>query len=292
MTDHSIILVGGPDSGKTNYLARLWEALRSRDGGLRAPDVPTEIKYVEEALAYLLQGQFAPRSDKTLEEGNSFSVPVVATGDVAAERFEIVVPDVSGELWKRAVETCELPIQWMNDLKSASGALLFVRIGSDQNVEPLDWVTAAALLRMPGVQPEDNGGKRNIPTQVSLCELLRFMEFSLGAEDGKVRPRVAILVTAWDRLDAERAAAGPTAYLTAEYPLLAGRLRDISKFDVRVFGVSVVGGDFVDEEFKQIFFHTDLKSAGFVVQERQGRIEKKQDLTLPVAWIVGGTVDE
>jgi hypothetical protein len=292
MSDHSIILVGGPDSGKTNYLARLWEALSSRDCALRAPDVPTEIKYVEEALAHLLQGQFAPRSDKTLEEGNSFSVPVVASADMAAERFQIVVPDVSGELWKRAVETCELPVQWMDELKSASGALLFVRIGSDQNIEPLDWVTAAGLLRMSGVQPEDDSEKRNVPTQVSLCELLRFMEYSLGADDSNVRPRVAILITAWDRLDAERAAAGPTAYLTAEFPLLVGRLRDISKFDIRVFGVSVVGGDFVDEDFKQKFFNTSLKTAGYVVQERQGRIETNQDLTLPVAWIVGGAADE
>jgi hypothetical protein len=287
MTDHSIILIGGPDSGKTNYLGRLWEALRSREGILQAPGVPTEVKYVEDALAHLLQGRFAPRSDKTLEEGQSFAVPVVVSANPGADRFQIVVPDVVGELWKRAVETGELPAQWMNDLASASGALLFVRIGSDQNKEPLDWVTAAKLLRMEGAEPQtDDSQKREIPTQVSLCELLRFMEHSLGTANGKTRPRVAVLVTAWDCLDAERRAAGPTAYLTAEYPLLAGRLKDVSKFDVRVFGVSVVGGDFLDENFKQEFFKKNLKSSGYVVEETEGRVDTKQDLTLPVAWVV------
>lgn len=292
MTDHSIILIGGPDSGKTNYLARLWEALRSRQGDLQAPAVPTEIKYVEDALAHLLQGQFAPRSEKTLEERESFAVPVVASGNPGANRFQIVVPDVIGELWKRAVETCELPERWMNDLASASGALFFVRIGSDQNKVPLDWVTAAKLLRMEGSQPEtDDSQKHEIPTQVSLCELLRFMEHGLGTANSEARPRVAVLVTAWDRLDAERAAAGPTAYLATEYPLFAGRLKDIAKFDVRVFGVSVVGGDFVDEEFKKRFFMQDLKSAGYVVEENEGRVETKQDLTLPVAWVVKATAE-
>jgi hypothetical protein len=291
MTEHPIVLIGGPDSGKTNYLARLWAALRSREGTLVAPAVPTEIKYVEDALAHLLQGQFAPRSDKALEEGHSFSVPVVAATYPDAERFDIVVPDVSGELWKKAVETCELASQWMDELKDARGALLFVRIGSNQNVEPLNWVTAAAILRMPGGGDDENASgesKPGIPTQVSLCELLRFMEHSLGTNHPDARPRVAVLVTAWDRLDTETSAAGPTAYLATEYPLLAGRLKDISQFDVRVFGVSVVGGDFVDEEFKQRFFTGKLESSGFVVEEMEGVVEKKQDLTRPVAWVVSG----
>ncbi|MFZ2069132.1 MAG: hypothetical protein WAV27_24450 [Xanthobacteraceae bacterium] len=286
------MLIGGPDSGKTNYLARLWAALRSRAGVLQAPAVPTEIKYVEEALAHLLQGQFAPRSEKTLEEGQSFAVPVVASANPSAGRFQIIVPDVVGELWKRAVETSELPEEWMNDLASASGALLFVRIGSDQNVEPLDWVTVAKFLRMEGAQQGDeDAAKREIPTQVSLCELLRFMEHGLGTGNGGVRPRVAVLITAWDRLDAERAAAGPTAYLAAEYPLLAGRLKDISKFDIRVFGVSVVGGDFVDEDFRQSFFKQELKSAGYVVEEKGEHVERKEDITLPVAWVVKAVGD-
>lgn len=214
-------------------------------------------------------------------------MPVAASANPGADRFQIVVPDVSGELWKRAVETGELPTQWMNELASASGALLFVRIGSDQNKAPLDWVTAAKLLRMESAEPQtDDGQKREIPTQVSLCELLHFMEQCLGTANGKTRPRVAVLVTAWDYLDAERRAAGPTAYLAAEYPLLAGRLKDVSKFDIRVFGVSVVGGDFLDEDFKQEFFKKNLKSSGYVVEEIEGQVVTKPDLTLPVAWLV------
>lgn len=287
MTGQSIILVGGPDSGKTNYLGRLWESLRSRAGLLAAPDAPVDIKYVEETLAHLLQGEFAPRSDKGMEGGHNFEIPVVRTGEEQGGSFQIVVPDVSGELWKTAVETCELPEKWMSDLRAAAGALLFVRIGSDQNVEPLDWVNAAALLRMMprgGASPE----KRPVPTQVSMCELLRFMEHGLGADNGGRRPRVAILVTAWDRLDAQRAASGPTAFLKAEYPLFAGRLADVHKLDVRVFGVSVVGGDFIDADFKQRFFEGDLKTHGYVIEEIAGQVTRKSDLTLPVAWVVEG----
>ncbi|MEX2745793.1 hypothetical protein AB3480_31805 [Rhizobium mongolense] len=36
MNDRSIILLGGPDSGKTNYVGRLWHALDAKTYGLIA----------------------------------------------------------------------------------------------------------------------------------------------------------------------------------------------------------------------------------------------------------------
>ncbi len=288
MDDLAIVLTGGPDSGKTNYLARLWKALSSKDGVLFAPDIPSDIRYVEEALAHLLQGSFAPRSDKNFDDiQQSFSIPVVSSDAPEEEPIQIVVPDVTGELWQKAVETCELPEQWMSRLRTASGALVFVRIGSDQNVEPLDWVTSGQFLKMPAILPApDQEEKRDIPTQVALCELLRFLENSLAVDLDDVRPRVALLITAWDRLDAESRAKGPSAYIAEQYPLLAGRLIDISEFDIRVFGVSVVGGDFIDTTFQEEFFKADLKDAGYIVLETNSEICTKTDVTLPVAWVI------
>ncbi len=287
MSEQTIVLVGGPDSGKTNYLARLWEALRAGDGALVAPVVPQDIKYVEEALEHLLKGEFAPRSDKNFEtSARSFSIPLVAASDRNAQPMAIVVPDVTGELWKKAVETSEVPQQWMDGLQAASGALLFVRVGSEQNVDPLDWVTCATLLRFQGARDADQ--ETQIPTQVALCELLRFLETSLVPSKAGSPPRVSVVVTAWDRLDAATAARGPLAYIRSEYPMFAGRLADTSKLSVKVFGVSVVSGDFTDEQFKERFFEKDLKESGYVMVETDSSTEMKSDLTQPVAWVVRG----
>jgi hypothetical protein len=285
MKPRSIMLIGGPDSGKTNYLARLWEALRGGGGRLRAAYVPENIKYVEEALTYLLQGKFAPRSDKNLEQSRrDFVIPV--NHDGLSRPVEIIVPDVSGELWKSAVETWELPPDWMERLTVSNGALLFVRVLSDLNVAPLDWVTARRLLMLhqPDVAEADA-----IPTQVALCELFRFLELTLTGNGASNRPRVAVVVTAWDRLDNITSAAGPRAYLEQEYPLFASRLKDTEKVDVDVFGISVVGGDLdTDDEFRRRFFEGELRSAGYVVTEGDGNISREHDMTLPVDWLVEG----
>ena len=283
MTDR-IMLIGGPDSGKTNYLGRFWQKLSAGNGALSTQAPPADIRYVEEALSHLLLGEFAPRSDLNLEEGGrEFEVAVVHSG--SAEPVEIIVPDVSGELWKKAVETTELPAAWMDRMRSSDGALLFVRVHSGQNVEPPDWVASQKLLELVGTG--DAGTDYKIPTQVSLCELLRFLEYTLGTESG-ARGRVAVVITAWDLLDGEAASASPETYLRKQFPLFAGRLTDTT-LDVRVFGVSILGGDLGDGDFKKKFLDGDMAKAGYAVSlDGAGSVVKTDDISAPVAWVVEG----
>ncbi|WP_293827032.1 hypothetical protein [uncultured Brevundimonas sp.] len=278
----SVVLLGGPDSGKTNYVGRLWSALDAGAGALRAAEQPDDITFVLEVADHLFSGNFAARSEHT-EDRRDFEVVVAEQGH--HDTTAIVVPDISGELWRQAVIDCEIEPNWMAELRSASGALLFVRVGSDQDVRPLDWVTSQKLLAK--LEPENNGG---LPTQVMLCELLRFLEISLSNRPDGARPRLSVVVSAWDLVDPETFAKGPMAYLEREYPLACGRVRDLERLDVRVFGLSVVGGDLgVDQAYREAFLEAGLDGHGWVAVEDEGGVWRKDDdLTLPVAWVVGG----
>jgi hypothetical protein len=56
--------------------------------------------------------------------------------------------------------------------------------------------------------------------------------------------------------------------------------------DVKVFGVSVVGGDLgADPDFRRRFFEGDFDATGYVVEEVDGAVHEEQDLTLPIAWL-------
>jgi hypothetical protein len=277
----SVVLIGGPDSGKTNYVGRAWPALDAKQGRLQAAQQPTDITFVLEVTDHLNSGHFAPRSELA-DSRRDFEV-VVAEHKGGPETT-IVIPDISGELWLRAVADSEIAVDWMDELTRADGALLFVRVGSDQDVRPLDWVTSKRMMAKLGT-PDDPG----LPTQVMLCELLRFLEVSLVDRPDGSRPRVAIVVSAWDAVDAEKFAAGPRAYLEREYPLLAGRLDDVESLNVRVFGLSVVGGDLkTDEECRDAVQDGGLDGRGWVAdQDKQGVWRRDLDLTLPVAWVVG-----
>lgn len=294
MNSHSVVMLGGPDAGKTNYLVRLWRALKSRKATLIAPRSPVDIKYVEGGIEFLLRGEFVPHTDlNTVPSDQQLEIPVARSSSSDSSEVTLSVPDVSGELWKGAIDRGDVPRAWMDALETSSGALLFVRVGSEANVAPLDWVNASALIEF-GLDPANkaDGEIPEIPTQVGLCEMLRFLNETLTRD--KVRaPKVAVLITAWDLLDKETRSKGPDAYLSTEYPLFAGRLKDCASLDVRCFGVSVVGGDFVDDEFKEEFFEANIDEAGYTVfTGDDGAVRSETDLTLPVAWVVDSLFDD
>ena len=283
MGSDAVVLVGGPESGKTNYLARLWVAISGGDGLVEPPELPPNIEYVEEALAHLLRGEFAGRTGKDQQREQSLTVAIRPRGRV--ESTHLVVPDVSGELWDEAVESYNIPDNWQRRLEESVGALLFIRVWSPQHLRPLNWVTDRALM----LAGAGAGMSSEMPTDVRLCELARFLEHSLGVAVGCRRPRVAVLVTAWDLLHEQDASGGPLAYLRQEFPLLAGRIADsarVGRIDIAAFGVSVVGGDFEDEAFKEEFLkERSIEQRGYVVRDSGAR---DRELIAPVIWVLSG----
>jgi hypothetical protein len=278
----SIILIGQPDSGKSNYLGRAWEGIRTGTGMLSLVDAD-DIEYLEELLSHLLQGAFAPRSDKNVEQSRHDVTLTVKRANVDGD-FALVVPDVTGELWKDAVANSDLPQEWMTSLEEAQGALLFLRVGSEENHQPLDWVASRKVLGVLGT----TGAETSVPTQVVYSELLRFLQVKLGTGSDGTRRKVAVAITAWDRLDPEYRERPPIDYLRKEFPLLAGRIENITDLDVRLFGISVVGGDLEnDEEFKLRYKEGEIKDFGYTVTvEDDGRVSQHDDLTLPLSWLM------
>jgi len=275
-------MIGQPDSGKSNYLARAWEELRTGVGAISYVEAD-DIEYLEDLLAHLLQGSFAPRSDKNIEQSrHDIRLTVKRRG--VNEPFDLVVPDVTGELWKAAVKNSDLPQEWMDSLEVATGALLFLRVGSEENHQPLDWVTSRNLLRLIG----HSGAEAATPTQVVYSELLRYLQVKLGKRSPSAVRKVAVVIAAWDRLDPEYRYRPPIDYLRKEFPLLAGRIENIADMEIGLFGTSVVGGDLLDDqEFKARFQLGDIKDFGYTVVQTQGKtITHERDLTIPLAWLM------
>lgn len=341
MNNGSVILVGGPASGKTNYIARLWLAFQARKGALRADQLPKKIQYVDDAVKHLMARKFAPRSERNMEDGRrDFSIEVRGNGGFGAAR-NLSVPDITGELWKRAVNTYELPQEWIDELRASSSAILFVRAFTRLNVQPMDWVTTRDILKLHAEKLEEAGALEDedededcegenldtpdpvpaskvalvvheenepqanlspvanssdnqvapsaeLPAQVGFCELLRYLGLLLSERPDGAKPRVAIIVTAWDMLDPATKAAGPMKYLEKQFPLLAGRIATPSRLEIQTFGMSIVGGNMrKNPAFCESLKGKDLSDVGYTAIMRNGTVVEDTDVTLPVAWAIG-----
>ncbi|WBM59660.1 hypothetical protein M5X66_11705 [Providencia sp. PROV188] len=276
----SIILLGGPDSGKTNYIGPLWRELDFGQGALHSAEQPKDINFVLEVAEHILQGSFAPRTEHS-DARRDFEVTVAKTK--GGPTSKVIVPDISGELWRNAVIDNEISADWMNELKRADAALLFIRVDSDQDVRPLDWVTSRKLIEKIG-----NVEEQGLPTQVVLCELIHFLEKTLDKrEDGNL-PRLSIVVSAWDRVSPDLFSQGPLKYLQREFPLVAGRITDIETLDIKVFGLSSVGGDLKNDKiYREDFLETGPDGRGWVSVYDGQEWVKIYDITLPIEWAVG-----
>jgi hypothetical protein len=149
-----IMILGGPDAGKSNYIGALWLRLRRNNGNFRIPVDPDNVAYVERIATHLRQGRYPPRTEP--DEGEtSFAASISHRDEPETPIATIDVPDMKGEIWKNASRDRQIDNDWVSILRRSEAAMLFVRFGSKENVEALDWITSAELMEL---EAEQSGG--------------------------------------------------------------------------------------------------------------------------------------
>lgn len=275
----AVLLIGGSATGKSNFLVRAWLGLR-KSGQVKLIGTPEDIEYVEQGASYLMRGQFVPRTSRDAPVQNFAATVELLEGECKGEVRQILLPDINGELWSKAVHTREIPEEWHRRMQSAHGAILFVRLSQPSFVEPLDWVTARELLGLDSSEPFDQ-----YPTQVEICELLHFLRDTMLANNRHRKPRVALVITAWDALPADHGS--PEDVVRKNMPMVSGLLEDQKGIEARVFGVSIVDGDLDADADAQRRCKEDLSPLGYsVITNAEGAAEKIRDVTLPIAWVL------
>ena len=296
-----VLLIGGPDAGKSNYLFRCWLAIDQTHGILVSDGLPDDLEYLRTGADELLKGNFAPRTAREVHNRNTIPVKSAQSESL---KGELIVPDCSGEKWLEIYDRREWSDDWEELISPGTGCLVFIRAGSDKIVAPLDWISCFKLYgsaEMPdaGLDSEavvapGQSAKRTTPTQIVLIDWLQFLRRVFTDRiSGGFRPRIGIVVSAWDAVPEDQKAAGPTAYLATNFPMFEQFLRaNSSAFDIHTFAVSVAGGDFMNEPgFRDEFLQGNPLTAGYVIHGLDGAWKKSPDHTLPVAWALG-LIDE
>ncbi len=286
----SVLLIGVRNAGKTNFLSRLWLALDAGRGLLAKNGNPIDIEYIATGADYLLKGEFAPRTPPDVRDATE--IPVKSTSPKDGFFGTLVVPDLPGEQILSVFETRQWNAEWEDRIDSGCGCLLFVRVDSPELIAPLDWVTCHHI--MGGVLPPraetDTTETVKPPTQIVLVDWLQFLRRAFTEKVGGAhKPRVGIVVAAWDLAPNEQKTAGPGAWVASNLSLLSQFIRaNDDEFDFQYFGVSVASGDLnSDDEFRKAYMEGNPRTAGQVTHSLSGTVETSSDMTLPVAWALG-----
>jgi hypothetical protein len=287
----SVLLIGVQDAGKTNFLSRLWIKLDAGSGILAKAGLPSDLDYLNSGADHLLKGEFAPRTPQDVHD--TTEIPVKTTAPGLGFSGTLIVPDLPGEQVLSVYRTRQWSDEWESKIQDGCGCLLFVRVDSKELKAPLDWMNCPTHFgsQLPSSAVEkDDDGKEKPPTQVVLVDWLQFLRKAFtNLVGGTYRPRIGVVVSAWDLVANDQKQLGPGAWIEANLPLLSQFIKtNGSNFDFQYFGVSVSSGNLdADPEFKTSYLNGDPRAAGEVVHSLSGAIEISHDVTLPVAWALG-----
>lgn len=322
---NSVLMIGAHDSGKSNFLMRLWLALDAAQGILVKDGNPRELDYLRNGAAALLTGKYAGHTSSDVYERVEIAVKNNPTARVQYSGT-LFVPDLAGEQIPAIYRNRQWSQAWEDQIQVGCSCLLFVRIESKELVAPLDWVQCSALLG--GIIPEaagdapsavDVGGiaepgensrtnaiapeQKNLddpqedeseperpPTQVVLVDWLQFLRAAFTARaGGDYKPRIGIVVSAWDKAPADQQTLGAAKWVSSNLPMLADFCdANDAAFDFQYFGVTVTDGDLEENAtFKAEYLQGNPRKAGRISHSLDGTVQTSLDMTLPVAWALG-----
>jgi hypothetical protein len=240
-----VLLVGLRGSGKTSYLAALWHLIEAGEipSGLVASHLQPDREYLNRVRDSWLRFQEVGRTSLRNQEIISLSLRDAQT----ETPIDIVLPDLSGELFRLQWVTRRATRQYADFAAECSGVLLLIHSAT---------VEKSVLIPLPTVNVTKNhlpSGQRNegdfsapslewssnlTPTQVQLVELLQFVSYLRST--AKPIP-IAVLISAWDLV---RDPILPMSWLESHLPLLFQFLVANSEtMPSRVYGISALGGD-------------------------------------------------
>lgn len=286
----SVLLVGGPDTGKSNYLFRLWLAIDEGAGSLEKSRLPDEIGYLRGGAELLMSGEFAKHTSRDVHE--QVVIPVRSLREPQRSGL-LRVPDMAGEKIQHVYKQRQWGDEWEASISKHCSCLLFVRVGSALTVPALDpsiWLEAFGAP----LDPKGGGPQGDVqyatPTEVVLTDWLQFLRRAFTDKvGGRYRPRIGVVVTAWDALRAGDEDIAPNAYLAREMPLLSQFLDSAKEqFSVQIFGVSILSGDVgLDPEAKERVTAGRPTDYGYSVHALSGPFKKDSDVAVPVTWALG-----
>jgi Double-GTPase 1 len=268
-----ISLVGLPSSGKTTYLAALWAYLKPSDdpAAFRIASWPENRAYLQKIADDWFAGRPLDHTPTGLVGEIDFSVKAEGQPEL-----RIQIPDLSGEVYKRAVAYRLIEQAVVDELIESNFILLFV--------SAIEAKTPICLTDLGhGVDGAHNElgavdfDAENLESDWLNADLLQIV-LALLREADRTAPPVTVVVSAWDTVQSLHLT--PDAWLRRTQPALAQLIRELARTTPTfIVGISAQGGDYAtDPDITRADPH-----ARAIVQVNE---TVNADITAPLRWFL------
>ncbi|WP_082930849.1 hypothetical protein [Shewanella woodyi] len=279
MKNSELLLLGGPNSGKTHYAGQLFGRLKRRPGALkiRTGDGATvNLSALEDVLIKLEDGNAAEHT--SFDQYSEILFPLVDGNNAA---IDLYWPDYGGEQLPQIFKQREITADWRKRLQGSEGWLLFIRLSGEKTYPD----ALSKLATIPTSTPEEPTRPDIWDANVYWIELLQMLchvaGISLISKDEK--PPLTVILSCFDEIIEEEKI--PSEALKKKLPLFHSFLQtNWSEEMTSIWGVSSLGKALTPESSDDDFIDDGPEYQGWVIAPDQA--EKSHDLTAPLSWIL------
>lgn len=266
---HTILLVGESNVGKTHYGAQFLKRLMVKACALKMSGAPTNLEAFTTALSCLTEGK---STDHT--PASTYVESVWPITDEAGRHAELVWPDYGGEQVRNLVTQRRIPAAWRERVLGATDWVLLIRLHSLRSEDDL---FSRPLQSFAAVESQAEAPAYELSDQARTVELLQMLlylaQFHLDRPLSK--PRLTLLLSCWDELETTEL---PADLLASRLPMLWSFVRS-NWASPTVIGLSALERTLSKTYADQEYAIRGPEEFGYVVLPDG---VKSTDITLPI----------
>ncbi|MFT7036825.1 MAG: hypothetical protein ACJA2S_005365 [Cyclobacteriaceae bacterium] len=198
MEKHNILIIGGPNTGKTHFGIQLYERINSRQFEFKIDpqNRPSDLSIFEDGLKNIYNGKRAAHTEASANR----SIELKITDEKNSE-VKLAFPDYAGEQITSIVDNRKVNDLWQDYIENSTSWVLFIRLNE---------LTTLEDIVNKGIPSAEEIQKRNSqPPPVKISEAAFYVELiqtlayikGLSTYSPIVEPNLTVVLSCWDELD-------------------------------------------------------------------------------------------
>lgn len=280
MEKHNILIIGGPNTGKTHFGIQLYERINSRQFEFKIDpkNRPSDLSIFENGLKNIYNGQRAAHT----EAGANRSIELIITDEKNSE-VKLAFPDYAGEQITSIVDNRKVDDLWQEYIENSTSWVLFIRLNE---LTPLEDIVNKGI---PSAEEIQKRNSQPPPVKVSeaafYVELLQTLAYIKGLSTFSPisHPNLTVVLSCWDELEIPEGKV-PSTLLQERLPMLFDFLNNNWQNEsLSVIGLSSTERSLTDEPDDE-FIDKEPINFGYYINKKG---DSQRDLTLSIKDFIG-----
>lgn len=279
-TENKVLIIGGPNAGKTHFGGQFYGRLISRKFNYKiaANNLPADLTIFEDVLNKLSDGKRAGHTEASANRNIELKID-----DEGGHEIVFAFPDYAGEQVNFIVDNRRLNAIWKLYIDTSSSWMLFVRLDDLKPVED--------IINKGIPEPEEIKKRNSTPPPVKVSDAAHFVELlqmllyikGIPSFNKINKPNLTIVLSCWDLLKQSDNTV-PIEVLKERLPLLYYFVKNTwTEKSFSVIGLSSTEKTLTDEADEEYIDKTPI-NFGYIINPIG---EKENDSTLSIRTFIG-----